>query len=91
MLASIVIEYNAKSLNKVFDYLIPEDMVNILKVGHKVIVPFASHEVEGFVLKIHNDIDESLDYKKIIKIQDNDFYLNDELLKLGEYLSKSLL
>ncbi len=91
MLASIVIEYNAKSLNKVFDYIIPEDIKNVIRVGHKVIVPFASHEVEGFVLKIHNDIDESLDYKKIIKIQDNDFYLNSELLELGKYLSNSLL
>lgn len=91
MLASVVIEYSAKSLNKVFDYIIPEELKDIIRVGHKVIVPFASHEVEGFVLKIHDNIDKSLDYKKIIKIQDNDFYLNDELLKLGEYLSKSLL
>ena len=91
MLASIVIEYSAKSLNKVFDYIIPDELKGIIKVGHKVIVPFASHEVEGFVLKIHNDIDESLDYKKIIKIQDNDFYLNGELLELGKYMSNSLL
>ena len=91
MLASIVIEYSAKSLNKVFDYIIPEEIAGVIRVGHKVIVPFASHEVEGFVLKIHNNVDKSLDYKKIIKIQDNDFYLNDELLKLGEYLSNSLL
>ena len=91
MLASIVIEYSAKSLNKVFDYIIPDDLKNIIKVGHKVIIPFASSEVEGFVLNIHNNIDESLEYKKIIKIQDCDFYLNDELLKLGEYLSNSLL
>ncbi len=91
MLASIVIEYKAKSLNKVFDYIIPDDIKNIIKVGHKVIVPFASHEVEGFVLKIHNNIDSSLEYKKIIKIQDNDFYLNSELLMLGKYMSNSLL
>ncbi len=91
MLASIVIEYKAKSLNKVFDYLIPEYLNGIIRVGHKVIVPFASNEVEGFVLKIHNDYDESLNYKTIIKIQDNDFYLNSELLKLGKYMSEVLL
>ena len=91
MLASIVIEYSAKSLNKVFDYIIPDELKGIIKVGHKVIVPFASHEVEGFVLKIHDNIDNSIDYKKIIKIQDNDFYLNSELLELGKYMSNSLL
>ena len=91
MLASVIIEYSVKSLNKVFDYYIPDNISNIIKVGHKVIVPFASKEVEGFVLKIHNNIDNSLEYKSIIKIMDSDFYLNDELLKLGSFMSKSLL
>ncbi len=91
MLASVVIEYSVKSLNKVFDYIVPDDIKDVIKVGHKVIVPFASREVEGFVLKIHNNYDESLEYRTIIKIQDNDFYLNNELLKLGKYMSNSLL
>ena len=91
MLASIVIEYKAKSLNKVFDYIIPNELVNTIKVGHKVIVPFASSEVEGFVLKIHNNYDESLSYKQIVRIVDSDFYLNDELINLGKYMSNSLL
>ena len=91
MLASIIIEYSVKSLNKVFDYKIPEFLINTIKVGHKVIVPFASKEVEGFVLKIHNNLEEDLEYKSIIKIVDSDFCLNDELLKLGSYMSKSLL
>ena len=46
MLASVIIEYSAKSLNRVFDYIIPDELINTLKVGHKVIVPFASKEVE---------------------------------------------
>ena len=91
MLASVIIEYSVKSLNKVFDYKIPSSLTNTIKVGHKVIVPFASKEVEGFVLKIHNNIDETLEYRSIIKITDSDFYLNEELLKLGDYMSKSLL
>ena len=91
MLASVIIEYSVKSLNKVFDYIIPEDIINIIKVGHKVIVPFASKEVEGFVLKIHNNKDESLEYRSISKIVDSDFYLNSELLELGKYMSNSLL
>ncbi len=91
MLASVIIEYSAKSLNRVFDYLIPDELVGKLKVGHKVIVPFASNEVEGFTLKIHNNIDKEIDYKKIIKISNSDFYLNEELLNLGEVLSNYLL
>ena len=91
MLASIVIEYSAKSLNKVFDYLVPDSIKKTIKVGHKVIVPFASKEVEGFVLKIHNNMESGIEYKSIIKIVDSDFYLNSELINLGKYMSNSLL
>ena len=91
MLASVIIEYSVKSLNKVFDYIIPEDIKDTIKVGHKVIVPFGKVEVEGFVLKIHNNKDENLEYRSIIRIQESDFYLNEELLKLGKYMSDFLL
>ena len=91
MLASVVIEYSVKSLNKVFDYIIPNDLIDKIKVGHKVIVPFASKEVEGFVLKIHNTYDNTLEYRSISRIVDIDFYLNNELLTLGKYMSNVLL
>lgn len=91
MLASVVIEYSAKNLNKVFDYKISDDLINIIKVGHKVVVPFGNKYVEGFVLKIHNDINSEIEYKYIKEIPNYDFCLNDELLSLGKYLSDSLL
>ena len=91
MLASVIIEYSVKSLNKVFDYIVPIELKNIIKVGHKVIVPFGKVEVEGFVLKLHNNKDNSLEYRNIIRIQESDFYLNEELLKLGKYMSDFLL
>lgn len=90
MLASVLIEYSVKSLNKVFDYIIP-NTINNLKVGHKVMVPFAFKNVEGFVLKIHNNYDNSIEYKRIIKIVESDFYLNEELLKLGKFMSNNLI
>ncbi len=91
MLASVLIEYSVKSLNRVFDYLVPKELECDVKVGQKVIVNFGTKEVEGFILKIHDNIDNTLEYKKILKIQEKDFYLNDELLKLGKYMSNSLL
>ena len=91
MIASVLIQYSVKSLNKVFDYLIPDELNNNIKVGNKVIVPFGNSNVEGFVLKIHNDYDDKLEYRTIIKLQESDFYLNEELLKLGKHMSDFLL
>lgn len=91
MLASVIIEYSVKSLNKVFDYIVPSNLVGSIKVGHKVVVPFAHKEVEGFVLKLHNNINNETIYKNIIDIVDTDFYLNEELITLGKTMSNSLL
>ena len=40
MIASVLIEYSVKSLDKNFDYLVPDSLVNEIKVGQKVLVPF---------------------------------------------------
>ena len=68
MLASVLIEYSVKSLNKVFDYIVPDNIKDIIKVGHKVIVSFGKSEVEGFVLKLHNNKGDNMNYKSIIRI-----------------------
>ena len=91
MIASILIQYSVRSLNKVFDYLVPKEIEKNIKIGNKVIVPFGNANVEGFVLKIHNNYNKDLEYKSIIQIQESDFYLNEELLKLGKYMSDFLL
>ena len=68
MLASVLIQYSVKSLNKEFDYLIPNNLIKRIRIGNKVIVPFGSSKVEGFVLNIHDNIDKSLEYREIIEI-----------------------
>ena len=91
MIASVLIEYSVKTLNKVFDYIIPDSIKESIKIGHKVLVPFNGRDVEGFVLKIHNDKDASINYKTISSIVESYFYLNDELLTLGQKMSNSLV
>ena len=56
ILASILIEYNVKSLDKTFDYIVPSNLVSVIKVGSKVLVPFGRMFVEGFVLKLSSNI-----------------------------------
>lgn len=87
MIAGVLIEYNNKTLDKTFDYLVPFSMEKNIKVGHKVKVPFGKNIVEGFVLKLHN-LKEEIDYKEIIEIVNEEFILNKELLELGKYLKE---
>lgn len=91
MIASVLVEYNTKALNKVFDYIIPDVIKNEIRVGHKVIVPFASKVIEGFVLNIHDNYDKDTNYREVIDISQREFYLNEELLSLGNEMSEELV
>ena len=84
MIASVLIEYSVKLLDKTFDYLVP-------KIGQKVLVPFGKKIVEGFVLDIKNEKDLQVEYKEIIKIVESLFCLNEELLSLGKFIQSKTL
>ena len=91
MIASVLIEYSVKSLDKTFDYLVPNSLVNEIKVGQKVLVPFGVKEVEGFVMGFKKEKEDDLEYKYIIDIVEKDFCLNEELIKLGKYVKETTL
>lgn len=91
MIASVLIEYSVKSLDKTFDYLVPNSLVNEIKVGQKVLVLFGVKEVEGFVMGFKKEKEDDLEYKYIIDIVEKDFCLNEELIKLGKYVKETTL
>lgn len=92
MYAKVLIEYGVKSLDKTFTYRIPASLKDTLEQGMKVVVPFGSKIVHGFVLEISNAIEEN-DYelKSIYRIEDPELKLNEELLLLGKYLQEQTL
>lgn len=91
MFAEVLIEYNSKKIDKSFTYKIPSKLIDILEIGMKVIVPFNNRYINGFVIKIINDV--SLDYKikEIIDIKDKKLKLDKEMLELGFYISEKTL
>ena len=90
MVAQVLVELKLKNIDHTFDYNIPLGLENDVQVGKRVLVPFGRQTLEGFVLKISNS--SSLDkIKDIIKVIDEDIILNEELLNLGEYISKKTL
>lgn len=92
MIASVLIEYSAKELDKTFDYLVPKELEEDIKVGQKVLVPFATKTIEGFILNIKNEeVSKDFEYKYIEKIIEKDFCLNNELIELGKYIKKTTL
>ena len=54
MIAEVILNSNAKQLNRVFDYQIPEKYVSKVEIGSRVFVPFSNRKAldEGFVVNI---------------------------------------
>ena len=87
MVAEVLVEI--EKLDKTFTYLIPSNL-NI-QIGIRVLVPFGRQKLEGFVVAIKDEIPSEYKLKEIIEVIDDSPILNNELLKLGKYLSKKTL
>ncbi len=89
-IASVIVDIPAKQTDKAFDYLIPEQLINIIKPGMRVIVPFGPRKIQGFVIELKTE--SSFDkLREIIDPMDLIPVLNKELLALGDWLTETTL
>lgn len=89
-IACVIVDVPAKQTDKTFDYLIPDKWSDIIKPGIRVIVPFGPRKIQGFVLGIKNH-SEFQQLKEITEPIDLVPVLNQELLKLGDWLTENTL
>lgn len=92
MIAKVLIDMSVKKLNRVYDYLVPKEMEDSLKVGMRVNVNFGTgkgREIEGIVVKLDNETSiEGRKLKSILQVLDNESYLDSKRLKLGKWMAK---
>ena len=87
MVAEVIIISNVKDLNRVFDYEIPAELVGIVRVGSKVLVPFGRYKTltDGFVISIK----EKSNYKlKALSNVDEQFSISEDKMELAKIMSK---
>lgn len=90
MICDCLVELEHVFIDKTFSYNIPVEYKDKIKIGMRVTVPFGKQILEGFVLNIRKN-DDILELKDIIDCSDDYPILNEELLKLGEYIKKTTL
>ena len=89
MVVGVLVQIASSNVDKIFDYLVPDKYISSIKIGIRVLVPFGSQKVEGFVLEIKDSSDVLL--KEIYDIVDQDIVLNEEMLELGKKLKEETL
>ncbi len=93
MFAEVIINSNARALNRIFDYVIPKELEGQIKIGSRVFVPFGNSKIQkledGFVINIKqkSEFAENSKLKAIAKVDEKDSLTesNIELAKLMAY------
>ena len=92
MYAQVIVEIPIKAVDKMYIYKIPKQIEEKIKIGSRVKVPFGHQTLEGFVLKINNQIEEQeYEIKEIRELIDETPILNKEMMFLGKYISDKTL
>ncbi len=91
MTIQVLVEISARSIDKVFTYLVPENLEEKIKVGVRVLVPFANLKLVGFVMEINSFIESNFELKSILEVIDSEVILTNELLELGKIIKENTL
>ena len=93
-IAKILINTSVNTLNKVYDYIIPEFLESDAVIGKRVSVSFGKgrEPEEGIIVKIEDKKKEEIDslgykLKEIIGVLDEFSYVDEKRLKLAKYIS----
>ncbi len=87
MYCDVIIDQDAKALDRVFEYKIPEDMA--IDVGMRVYVPFASRLLQGFVVGVKDTPDyEPSKIKSVISKIEDFSAIKGEMLALMKFMAE---
>jgi len=90
LVVGVLVQISNKSVDRIFDYVVPNELLKDIRLGIRVEVPFGRQTLEGFVLEI-KDSSNFDKLKSIISIRDLDIVLNSELLELGKKIQQQTL
>lgn len=89
MYVDVLVELKIKKIDQTYTYSVPVNLQNEIEIGKRVLVPFNNQKLEGFILNIKNEVEFKT--KDIISVIDENPVLNNELIELGNYISKKTI
>ena len=87
--ADIIVDITSEKLDRTFQYSIPQNMVNDLKPGMQVKVPFGSggRTIRGYVIQITDHLSFEIEkMKEILEIEDNGNSIESRLIALAAWM-----
>ena len=87
MIARVIVDNRSKSVDKPFDYIIPDELDGEVGIGSRVIVPFSKSntELEGFCIGVAES-SEAKSLKKILSLAPQPKAFDEKMLGLIEWM-----
>lgn len=88
MYASVIVDIPNKAVSKTFEYIVPDEMLGFVKIGHRVLVPFGARTIQGFVIALNETVNyDTSKLKAIQKTLDVEPVLTKELIELAIHIA----
>lgn len=89
MIAVISIDVQVSYVNDEYDYIIPPQLEDYVKIGSRVLVEFGVRKVLGFVIDIKDKSDFKGTLREVVQVLDFDSELSLEQIMIAKEMSKS--
>ncbi len=89
--AGVIINRLALSIDKIFDYSIPDDLIGKVTVGSHVFVPFGKGKkfIDGYVLSLKSETEFSGEIKEIVSMASPEPLFDEEMLTVADHIRKT--
>jgi primosomal protein N' (replication factor Y) (superfamily II helicase) len=90
--AQVIVDVPSMSTDQLFDYRIPNHLLDVVEPGMRVIVPFGPRKLMGFVIQITEQTEVDIHkLKDIEEVMDVTPVITEELIQLGHWLADTTL
>ena len=91
LIARVAVKKINFQADKLYDYIVPEELRSEIKIGQTVVVPFGKNNKKqhGLVLEICEYNTNNINLKYICNILKNNLCVSEEMIKIIEYLKET--
>lgn len=89
--ADIIVDISHESLDRTFQYKVPDGLLEKIAVGDRVVIPFGSgnRTISGFVMDLSTEAKIDVDkIKEIVSITHDDFLVEQKLIQLAYWIKR---
>ena len=92
MIAKVIVDNKSKSLDRPFDYLVPAELENEIRVGSRLLVPFGRNdkELEGYCMALCSE-SGAKNMKSVIKLAHDIPAFDADMLEVIEWMHEKYL